>query len=69
MNEFGCGAASDSHAAGTPGEDLRYHKFHRVKGGFLAVQVRPEGGRSRLVIEHRDVRGQQVYQRVFEGSV
>lgn len=66
VNEFGCGAASDSHAAGTPGEDLRYHKFHRVKGGFLAIHVRPEGQRSRLVIEHRDVQGQQVYRRLFE---
>ncbi|MBL8291512.1 MAG: alkaline phosphatase D family protein [Bryobacterales bacterium] len=68
VNEFGCGAASDSHAAGTPGEDLRYHKFHRVKGGFLAIQVRPEGGRSKLVIEHCDVNGRQVYQKVFERS-
>jgi len=61
VEEFGCGAASDSHAGGTPGENPGMHRFHRVKGGFLAVQVRPESGGSRLVIEHRDVLGNHVY--------
>jgi alkaline phosphatase D len=67
--EFGCGAASDSHAAGTPGEDPKIHRFHRVKGGFLAIQVRPDGRRSRLVVEHRDVKGAVVNRREFERAV
>ena len=69
VEEFGCGAASDSHAAGTPGEDKRIHKFHRVLGGFLALSVKPEGSRSSLTIEHRDVRGKTVYGRTYERTV
>jgi alkaline phosphatase D len=69
VEEFGCGAASDSHASGSPGEDPKVHRFHRVKGGFLAIQVRPDGGRSRLVIAHRDVHGATVNSRSFERAV
>ena len=69
VEEFGCGAASDSHASGTPGEDPRMHRFHLVKGGFLALQVRPSGTRSRLVIEHRNVLGKTVNSRSFERSL
>ena len=69
VEEFRCGAASDSHASGSPGEDPKIHRFHRVKGGFLAIQVRPDGRRSRLVIEHRDVRGATVNSRSFERAV
>ena len=57
LNEFSVGAASDEHAAGTPGEDKRYHKFHRVKGGFLSVTVKP----GTLLFEHRDIHGSVVY--------
>jgi len=66
VNEFGCGAASDSHASGTPGENKNYHRFHRVMGGFLAIQVQPQGSTSKMVIEHRDVRGKAVYRQEFE---
>lgn len=66
VQEFGCGAASDSHASGTPGEDPKMHRFHRVKGGFLAMQVKMEGPASKLVIAHRDVHGTEVYRREFE---
>lgn len=69
VQEFGCGAASDSHASGTPGEDPRMHRFHRVKGGFLAFQVRQAGGESTLVIAHRDVRGEEVYKQTMVKKV
>ena len=39
LNEFSVGPASDAHAGGTPGEDPEYHRFHRVGGGFLSVDV------------------------------
>jgi alkaline phosphatase D len=61
LNEFSVGAASDEHAGGTPGENPRYHRFHRVKGGFLSVTVQPEGARSTIRFEHRDVKGAVVY--------
>jgi alkaline phosphatase D len=61
LNEFSAGAASDEHAGGTPGENPRYHKFHRVKGGFLSVTLRRDGGKSTILFEHRDVQGKVVY--------
>jgi alkaline phosphatase D len=57
LEEFSVGPASDTHAGGSPGEDREYHRFHRVKGGFLSVDVRPHGRDSILIIEHRDVTG------------
>ncbi|MBM3797058.1 MAG: alkaline phosphatase [Acidobacteria bacterium] len=65
VNEFCCGAATDSHASGTPGEDPTRHRFHRVKGGFLAIRVRVNGSKSELVLEHRDVLGNRVYGHTF----
>ncbi len=62
VQEFSVGAASDAHAGGTPGENPEYHKFHRVKGGFLSVTVRPAGQESELLFEHRDVFGKPVYE-------
>jgi alkaline phosphatase D len=61
VHEFSVGAASDEHAGGTPGENKAIHRFHRVKGGFLAVTVRPAGQRSTIRFELRAVDGQVVY--------
>ena len=61
LNEFSVGAASDEHAGGTPGEDKTFHKFHRVKGGFLAVTVRQENKKCGIGFELRDVNGKVVY--------
>jgi len=68
LHEFGCGPASDGHATSpSEGEDRRYHKFLRVKGGFLAISVDPRADNS-LVCEHRDVRGGVVHRHVFSKS-
>lgn len=61
VEEFSVGPASDSHAAGSPGEEPRYHKFHRVKGGFLSVEMQREDGNSRLVLQHHAVDGAVVH--------
>jgi len=58
LNEFSVGAASDEHAGGSPGENRNYHKFHRVKGGFLTVTARAQS----ILFRHHDVRGKVVYQ-------
>ena len=60
--EFAVGPASDAHASGTPGEDKTYHKFHRVKGGFLSVSLRAEGNNSTITFQHHDVHGEVVYE-------
>lgn len=62
LDEFSVGPASDAHAGGTPGEDPEYHRFHRVGGGFLSVDVDWAGGRPRIVLRHRDVSGRVVYE-------
>ena len=68
-HEFSVGAASDSHAGGTPGEDKTYHRFHRVKGGFLSVELRPEGRQSLIAFQLRDVSGAVVYEAKFRRAV
>ena len=62
LDEFSVGPASDAHAGGTPGEDAEYHRFHRVGGGFLSVDVDWVGDRPRIVLRHRDVFGRVVYE-------
>ncbi len=57
LNEISVGAASNVHAGGSPGEDRAYHRFHRVKGGFVSVTA----GEKALVFTHHDVDGQEVY--------
>ncbi|MEI8319842.1 MAG: alkaline phosphatase D family protein [Planctomycetia bacterium] len=61
VQEFSVGPASDEHASGSPGYDAKYHKFHRVQGGFLAVTLQREGAKSRILFEHRDVLGKVAY--------
>jgi alkaline phosphatase D len=56
LNEFAVGAASDAHAGGSPGLDKEYHKFHRVKGGFVSVEASALG----IVVRHHDVQGNVV---------
>ena len=58
LHEFSVGAASDVHAGGTPGENKEYHRFHRVKGGFLSVVARGKN----LSFRHHDVTGKVVYE-------
>lgn len=65
LHEFGCGAASDEHAGGTPGLDPLRHKFHRVLGGYLTLEVTRDAGQSTLNLRHRDVRGATVHDHTF----
>ncbi|ODT99542.1 MAG: hypothetical protein ABS79_04350 [Planctomycetes bacterium SCN 63-9] len=62
LHEFSVGAASDEHAGGTPGEDPAFHKFHRVKGGFLAVDVSRREKLAKIAFELRSVDGEVVYE-------
>ena len=61
VQEFSAGPASDEHASGSPGENLKFHKFHRVRGGFLSVTLKRDGAKSRILFEHRDVAGKVVH--------
>jgi alkaline phosphatase D len=69
VQEFSVGAASNSHAGGTPGENPEYHRLHRVKGGFLSVELRPERQESVITFQLRDVDGEVVYEAPFRRPV
>ncbi|HRJ07315.1 MAG TPA: alkaline phosphatase D family protein [Prosthecobacter sp.] len=69
VQEFSVGAASDSHAGGTPGYDAKMHRFHRVKGGFLCVDVRREARESSIVFQLRAVDGTVEYEAGFQRAV
>lgn len=69
LHEFGCGAASDAHAGGTPGLDKARHKFHRVLGGYVSIEVARDGARCSLRLRHRDVRGATVHEHTFSRNV
>jgi alkaline phosphatase D len=58
LHEFACGAGSDQHSSGTPGYNEAYHRFHRVKGGFLSVTVRD----GQIAFRHHDILGQVVHE-------
>ncbi len=62
VHEFSVGAASNEHAGGTPGRNEAYHRFHRVKGGFLSVTLEPTKTGSKIVFRHHDVDGNVVYE-------
>jgi alkaline phosphatase D len=62
LHEFSVGAASDSHASGSPGENPEYHKFHRVLGGFLHVETGRKGNEAWIRFRLRDVYGKVVYE-------
>jgi alkaline phosphatase D len=69
VNEFGCGAASDSHSImPSGGEDRRYHQFLRAKGGFVTVRVDASRPDEQLLLQHHDVHGSVVYRKVFGTS-
>jgi alkaline phosphatase D len=69
LHEFGCGAASDLHAGGTPGLDPVRHQFHRVLGGYLSIDVNRDGGTCALRLSHRDVHGVAVHGHTFRRQV
>ena len=57
LREFSCGPASDKHAGGSPGRDPEIQPFHRVKGGFLSVEVSRDDDVPTIRFRHRDVHG------------
>ena len=61
LMEFGSGPVSDSHAQGWDEGDVRpEHRFLRLKGGFLGVEVKCESGKPTVVFTHYDVDGNEV---------
>ncbi len=68
LREFSCGAASNEHAGGSPGQDKEYQPFHRVKGGFLSVSVTKDSATPTITFRFHDVDGNVVYEFAEEGK-
>ena len=66
VKEFSVGAASNSHAGGTPGRNPEYHRFHKVQGGFLNVLVTGKADRASIAFQLCDVDGNVSFERSFE---
>lgn len=62
VNEFCVGPGSEAHAGGSPGRNAKYHRFHRVGGGFLSVSFQRNGKRNSLTVKHHDVMGKVMYE-------
>jgi alkaline phosphatase D len=60
LHEFSCGPASDVHAGGSPGQDPEIQPFHRVKGGFLSVEIFQDENQPKIALRHHDVMGKVV---------
>jgi alkaline phosphatase D len=60
LHEFSCGPASDVHAGGSPGQEPEIQPFHRVKGGFLSVEVSQKDNQPQIAFRHHDVHGEVV---------
>lgn len=68
LMEFGSGPVSDYHSQGWKEGDMRpEHRFLRLKGGFLSIQVSRDSGKPQILFEHRDVLGNVVHKEQFEG--
>jgi len=64
--EFSCGAGSDAHAEGFSMENRQpEHRFLRIKGGFLSVNVDRAEGQPRISFRHHDVNGDVVHEENF----
>jgi len=71
IQEFCCGPASDKHAGGWSQKDYRedYHRFLRVKGGYLTVKTKREGGpagKPAITFRHHSEMGEVVNAVQFE---
>lgn len=64
--EFACGSASDAHAGGFK-EEYRneMHKYLKIIGGFLSVEVKQVEGNPQIAFRHHNVDGKVVNEIVW----
>ena len=66
LMEFSCGPGSDSHAEGYSMERRGpEHRFLRIKGGFLSIEVDRAGTAPRVAFRHHAVSGEVVHEETF----
>ncbi len=68
--EFGSGPVSDAHAGGWKSDDVRpEHRFLRVKGGFLTVEVDRKEDTPFIEFTHYDVSGNPLHREQFSETI
>lgn len=66
LREYCCGPSSDAHAGGfSEAERTPAHRYLKIKGGFLSVEVERVAGRPRMVLRHHGVNGEINYEDVL----
>jgi alkaline phosphatase D len=66
ITEFSCGPGSDSHAEGFSMRNRSpEHRFLRIKGGFLSVEVNRNADKPAIAFRHHDVQGEVVHAENF----
>ncbi len=66
LREYCCGPSSDAHASGfSEAERTPAHRYLKIKGGFLSVQVERVAGQPRMVLQHRGVDGEINYEDIL----
>jgi len=68
VREFSCGPHSDIHAGGYKEVKTSEHRFLRVKGGFLAVEVSADEEVPQIAFRHHDVEGKVVHEERFRDT-
>lgn len=69
LREFSCGPASDIHASGYK-EEYRndMHRYLKIVGGFLEVEVQAEGRQKQIIFRHHAVDGSTNNEESFAGA-
>jgi hypothetical protein len=57
LREYGAGPTTDNLAIFSRKDEVPQYPFHRVGGGFLAVNVEVLDGQPMITIRHHDVNG------------
>jgi len=67
--EFSCGPGSDAHAGGFSMKNREAeHRFLRIKGGFISVDVDRPDDKPRISLRHHDVNGEIVHEEMFSNK-
>jgi alkaline phosphatase D len=70
LREYSCGPASDKHAGGWNSNNYQedYHRFLRVRGGFLSATVERPEGKPLMTLRFHDVHGNIQFEDVLRAS-
>ncbi|MCA9190669.1 MAG: alkaline phosphatase D family protein [Planctomycetales bacterium] len=70
LHEFSVGPASDRHAGGWPANDFRpeIHKFLRVGGGYLEIELKQSSQGPQLILRHLDTHGQEQHRHEMQAA-